>query len=73
MKLKFLLENFDQYVESFYGLNENLNEYVDYFKIIDDGFRQILEPIIEGLSVCVNSSNDVWGKPNKSERIRGCF
>ncbi len=55
------------------GLNENLNEFVDSVKIIDDGFRA-MEPIIKSLSVKGVSVNDVWQEsPTKAREFVEAF
>ena len=52
---------------------ENLNEFVDSVKIIDDGFRA-MEPIIKGLSVSANARNDVWREnPEKAREFVEAF
>jgi hypothetical protein len=55
------------------GLNENLNEYVDSVRDIQDGFRA-MEPIIKGLSVNVNPRYDSWeyNEPKAKEFV-GAF
>ena len=55
------------------GLNENLNEFVDSVKIIDDGFGR-MEPIIKGLSVSASARNDVWQEsPTKAREFVDAF
>lgn len=55
------------------GLNENLNEYVDSVKIIDDGFGR-MESIIKGLSVSTSARNDAWQEnPAKAREFVDAF
>ena len=55
------------------GLNENLNEYVDSVKIIDDGFGR-MESIIKGLAVSTSARNDVWQEsPTKAREFVDAF
>jgi hypothetical protein len=55
------------------GLNENLNEFVDSVKIIDDGFGR-MEPIIKGLSINNSARNDSWQEnPTKAKEFVEAF
>ena len=52
---------------------ENLNEYVDSVKIIDDGFGR-MESIIKGLAVSTSARNDVWQEsPTKAREFVDAF